>query len=144
MPIWGWIVVAVVVVLLAATAVVLWRRSRRRPPMLQLRPLPEGVLPGYLERADELEKLFVSQPREATASAKLLVDDMLVRMGYPIRLTDHERVRDLRRPDPENADRYQVGADIKGDASTEQLRRSLQAYLDMAREIATRPSVPAV
>lgn len=143
MPIWAWILVAVVVVLAVAAGAALALRSRRAAPKLQLRPLPPAAVEGYLQRADELEKLFVSQPREATAAAKLLVDDMLVRMGYPIRLTDHERVRDLRGPDPQNADRYQVGADMKGDASTEQLRRALHAYLEMAREIAKRPSEPA-
>ena len=143
MPVWAWILVAVVVVLVLGVAVAFALRSRRRSVRLELRPLPEAVIAGYLERADELERLFVTQPREATAAAKLLVDDMLVRTGYPIRLTDHKRVRDLKGPDPKNADRYLVGADMKGGASTEQLRRALQAYLDMARDIAARPSEPA-
>ena len=64
-----------------------------------------------------------------------LVDDMLTRMGYPVRISNDERVRDLRHFSRTHSERYRLATRLKADPTTEDLRRSLQAYLDTAREL---------
>lgn len=79
--------------------------------------------------------MFVSQPREAVAAARLLVDEMLTRMGYPVRLTASERARDLRGQNRTHSDRYRIAGALRDDANTEEMRRALKGYLDTARDI---------
>jgi hypothetical protein len=86
-------------------------------------------------RIDEIERMFVSQPREAVAAARLLVDEMLTKMGYPVRLTPSERARDLRAFNRAHSDRYRTAGELKDDANTEEMRRALKGYLDTARDI---------
>lgn len=113
-------------------------RSRRSLP--SIRPLPPNLIQPYDSRLPELERLFVSQPREAVAGAKLLVDDMLNRMGYPVRMGNDERVRDLRGRHRPLSEMYRRASGLKPEPSTEQLRRSLQEYLDIARKLLVEAS----
>jgi hypothetical protein len=99
------------------------------------RALGAADLEGREERIDEIERMFVHQPREAVAAARLLVDEMLTRMGYPVRLTAVERSRDLAHFNRGYADRYRSAGELRDDASTEEMRRALKGYLDTAREI---------
>ncbi len=126
------VVVAIAILLAIAFAGVLGRR--RRAPF-ETRMFPENYIDPYWRRIDEVERMFVNQPREAVAAAKLLVDDMLTRMGYPVRISNEERVRDLRYNNRSFADRYRLATSIKSDPSTEDLRRALQAYLGTARDL---------
>ncbi|MGH7902621.1 MAG: hypothetical protein ACREPA_00645 [Candidatus Dormibacteraceae bacterium] len=138
MPPWIWIVVVVVAIAVIGAALIAQRRRAGRV-RLRLRPLPAEAIEGYRARADDLERLFVTQPRQATVAAKLLVDDILVRIGYPVRLTDRERIDDLRRHDARNAERYAGGTEIKADANSEQMRRALASHLGMARDLMDSP-----
>jgi hypothetical protein len=128
-----WIAVIVVglALLLGVALFGMTRRRRRAFPIQHVEP---RLLEAYRERIPELEQMFVDQPREAVASAKLLVDDMLTRMGYPIRISNEERVRDLELHSRAHAGYYRGAAIFKGEPSTEQLRRALQAYIRVARE----------
>lgn len=129
---WVVIVVAAVAVLLGV-ALFGAVRQRRRP--FEARMFPESYIDPYDRRIAEIERMFVSQPREAVAAAKLLVDDMLTRMGYPVRISNEERVGDLRHFSRTHADRYKTATSLRHDPSTEELRRALQAYLDTARDM---------
>ena len=130
--IWVVIVVAAIAVLLG---IALFGAFRRRQAPFETRMFPQNYVEPYDRRIAEIERMFVSQPREAVAAAKLLVDDMLTRMGYPVRISNEERVRDLRHFNRGHSDRYKVATSLKSDPSTEDLRRSLQAYLDTARDL---------
>lgn len=129
---WVVIVVAAIAVLLG---IALFGALRGRRAPFETRMFPQNYVEPYERRIAEIERMFVSQPREAVAAAKLLVDDMLTRMGYPVRISNEERVRDLRHRSRAHADRYKLASGLKSDPSTEDLRRSLQAYLDTARDL---------
>ena len=131
--IWVIVVVAAIAILLAIALFGALGRRRRAP--FETRMFPQNYIDPYGRRIDEIERMFVGQPREAVAAAKLLVDDMLTRMGYPVRISNEERVRDLRYNNRAAADRYRLATSLKSDPSTEDLRRALQAYLDTARDL---------
>ena len=131
---WIWVIVVVAAVaVLLVLAVVGLRRRNRKP--FETHAFPANYVDPYTRRIDEIERMFVNQPREAVAAAKLLVDDMLTRMGYPVRMTNEERVRDLKHFSKERSERYAIATIFKGDPSTEQMRRALQAHLATAREL---------
>lgn len=133
MQTWMWVVlvVAVIAVLLL---IALGERGRRRAPF-ETRMFPANHMEPYARRIDEIEKMFVNQPREAVAAARLLVDDMLTRQGYPVRMSPDERVRDLRHFGRQRSDRYAAASKLKNDATTEDMRRALQHYLSLARNV---------
>ena len=116
-------------------------RSRRSLP--SIRSLPSNLIQPYESRLPEVERLFVSQPREAVAAAKLLVDDMLNRMGYPVRMGNDERARDLRGPHRPLGEMYKRATTFRGEPTTEELRRSLQEYIEMARRLLAEASTEA-
>jgi hypothetical protein len=128
------IVIAVAVILVIAFVVRAWA-SRRGRRGIDLRPLPASYVSAYQGRIPELQAMFVDHPREAVAGAKQMVDDMMARSGYPARLNDRERLRDIRAVNRSHAERYKVGAGLRDDATTEDMRRALQGYLDLGREM---------
>ena len=130
---WVVVVVAAIAILLLIALMGVMRRRTTRP--FETRMFPANYVEPYENRIEELERMFVSQPREAVAGARLLVDDMLTRMGYPVRINNEERVRDLRHFNRTHSDRYRLATGLKANPTTEDLRRSLQAYLDTAREL---------
>ena len=129
---WVVIVVAAVAVLLG---IALYGAVRRRRHPFETRMFPESYIDPYDRRIAEIERMFVSQPREAVAAAKLLVDDMLTRMGYPVRISNEERVTDLKHFSRSHAERYRAATMLRHDPTTEDLRRALQAYLDTSRDL---------
>lgn len=131
--VWVVIVVAAIAILLGIALFGVLGRNRKAP--FETRLFPENYIDPYFRRIDEVERMFVNQPREAVAAAKLLVDDMLTRMGFPVRISNDERVRDLRHFNRTHSDRYRIATRLKSDPSTEDLRRSLQAYLETARDL---------
>ena len=133
-----WTVVIMIAVILLLAIVVRAVRGRRSRPAFETRALPASYLGAYQTRMTELQAMFVDHPREAVASAKQLVDDMTMRMGYPTRLTDKERMDDLASVDRSHADRYRTGLGLKADSTTEEMRRTLQSYLDLARDLLDR------
>ena len=130
-----WAVVVVVAILLLLAIVVRAVTVRRSRPAFETRELPARYLTAYEARMTELQAMFVNQPREAVAGSKQLVDDMTMRMGYPTRLTDRERMSDLGSVDRRHATRYKTGMELKPDSTTEEMRRALQAHLELAREL---------
>src|SRR5690349_20237205 len=125
------VVVAIAVLLLIALTSVM----RRRTKPFRTQMFPANYVEPYERRIDEIERMFVNQPREAVPGAKLLVHDKLTRMGYPVRISNEERVRDLRHHSRSHSDRYRLATGFKSNPTTEDLRRSLQAYLDTARDL---------
>ena len=130
--VWVIIVVAAIVILLLIIGGFALQRTRKP---FQTRSIPAELVESYESRIPEIEKMFVNQPKDAVAAARQMVDDMLSRMGYPARMHTSERVRDIRHFDRGHADRYRAVAELKPDATTEEMRRSLRSLLDMARKI---------
>jgi carotenoid cleavage dioxygenase-like enzyme len=136
-----WAVVVVVAILLLLAVVIRVVTDRRGRPSFQTRALPADQVGAYETRMTELQAMFVDHPREAFAGAKQLVDDMMLRMGYPTRLTDRERLTDMASVDRKQGERYRTGLTLKPDSTTEEMRRALKAHLDLARDLLAR-SVP--
>ena len=130
-----WAIVVVVAILLLLAIVVRLVTGRRARPAFETRELPASYLTAYEARMTELQAMFVDHPREAVAGSKQLVDDMTMRMGYPTRLTDRERMADLASVNRRHADRYKTGLELKSESTTEEMRRALQAHLELAREL---------
>ena len=137
---WILAILIVVGVLLLVAVVATMRRSRASG--VKITPLPAAYVGPYEARMAELEAMFVHQPREAVAAAKLLVDDMFHRMGYPIRMTNEERVKDLRLNDRRLSESYMRASNLKSDPTTEQLRLSLQGYMAMGRVMLSKAERP--
>jgi hypothetical protein len=133
-----WAVVVVVAILLLLAIVVRAVTNRRGRPSFQAHSLPASYIGAYESRMTELQAMFVNQPREAVAGAKHLVDDMTMRMGYPTRLTDRERMADMASVDRKHGERYRTGLELKTDSTTEEMRRALQAQLNLARDLLER------
>ena len=130
------LIVAIVVIAIIVLGLLAWMLTRRGERAgFEPRALPPKELEGREQRIDEIERMFVSQPREAVAAARLLVDEMLTRMGYPVRLTSAERARDLAHFNRAHAERIRTAGAIRDDANTEEMRRALKGYLDTARDI---------
>ncbi len=148
MPHLSWIIIGLIVVIALLLVVAAVASARRRQGgTIRVTALPGSVVAPYETRLPELEKMFVNQPREAVAAAKLMVDDMLNRMGFPIRMSTEERVKDLRGHDRKLSDQYRSAAMLRDDPTTEQLRRSLQGYVVISRALlvrAERSTDPAV
>jgi hypothetical protein len=130
-----WAVVVVVAILLLLAISVRAVTGRRPRPAFDTRELPASYLTAYEAQMTELQAMFVNHPREAVAGSKQLVDDMTMRMGYPTRLTDRERVTDLASVNRRHATRYKAGIELKPDSTTEEMRRALQAHLELARDL---------
>ena len=133
-----WAVVVIVAILLLLAIVIRAVTSRRSRPAFETRGLPASYTGAYEARMTEVQAMFVNHPREAVAGAKQLVDDMTMRMGYPTRLTDRERLTDMQSVDRRHADRYRTGLTLKPDSTTEEMRRALQAYLNLGRDLLGR------
>ena len=133
-----WAAVVVVAILLLLALVVRAVTSRRGRPSFQTHALPASYVGAYEARMTELQAMFVNHPREAVAGAKQLVDDMTMRMGYPTRLTDQERMTDMASVDRKHGERYRTGLELKPGSTTEEMRRALQAHLGLARDLLDR------
>jgi hypothetical protein len=127
------VIVAIVIIVLVVIGLMVGRGGRRAG--FEPHALPPDELEDREQRIDEIERMFVNQPRDAVAAARLLVDEMLTRMGYPVRLTASERARDLAHFNRAHADRIRTAGTIRDDANTEEMRRALKGYLDTARDI---------
>src|SRR5918911_3517788 len=132
---WTWVIVVLVVIAILLAIAVFASRNRRRRRGFEVRQLSRDQAAAYEGRISELEAMFVSQPREAVAAARMMIDDMLIRAGYPVRLNEEERIKDLGSVDRDLGDRYRLGVGLKSDATTEQLRRAMNGYLEMARNM---------
>jgi hypothetical protein len=135
------VVLAIVVVLLAIAAV----RRRGRGRDFEVRPLPADRLEPFATRLDELERKFVTAPREALAETRQTVDEMLALMGYPARLAPGHRARDVASVDRARGRRYHAAAMVDDRATTEEMRRAMQHLLTMGRDMLAeaRTSGPA-
>lgn len=133
-----WAVVVLAAVVLAVALIARAISGRRSTPTFRIRSLPVGYFNAYQARITELQTMFVDQPREAVASAKHMVEDLMVRLGYPTRLTEEERRADLASVERRHGDWYRTGTALRADATTEELRRSLQAYCELARSLIER------
>jgi hypothetical protein len=134
--IWAVVVLAAIVLVVAfiARAIV----GHRAAPAFRPRSLPVGYFDAYQTRITEIRAMFVEQPRDAVAAARHMVEDLMVRLGYPTRLTEDERRADLASVERRHGEWYRTGTTLRTDATTEELRRSLQAYCDLARNLIDR------
>jgi hypothetical protein len=133
-----WVIVIAIAVILLVAIVVRAIAARRSRPAFKVRSLPASYLGAYQARMTELQAMFVDHPRESVAGAKQLVDDMTMRMGYPTRMSDRERLDDMSSVERSHGERYKVGLGLKTDSTTEEMRRALQSYLDLARDLLSR------
>jgi cell division septation protein DedD len=124
------IIVAIVVVLTAVAAV-----RRRRHQDFDVRPLPAERAEPYTRRLDDLERMFVTQPRQALAGVRQAVDEMLALKGYPARLGPDGRARDIASTNRGHASRYRSAAVVDDRSTTEEMRQAMEHLLSMGREL---------
>src|SRR2546423_1844498 len=67
-----WLIVVVVAIVILAL-IVIAAISRRRSKPFETRAIPADLVSTYESRIPEIEQMFVNQPREAVAAAKMLV-----------------------------------------------------------------------
>jgi hypothetical protein len=133
-----WMIVIAVAVILLIAIIVRAVAARRSRPAFDVRALPASYVSAYQARISELQAMFVDHPRESVAGAKQLVDDMTMRMGYPTRMTDRERLTDMESVERSHGERYKAGLALKPESTTEEMRRALRSYLDLARDLINR------
>lgn len=166
------LLVVVVVLALAALAVDRWRRSwlqrrfgpeydrmvgrgesrraaeiqlqdrARRRARLNVVPLPDEARTAYVQRWRTVQEEFVDRPRDAVATAELLLHRVMAERGYPV--ADFEEQAELISVDhPHTVEDYRVAHAIQqrqasGGASTDDLREALLRYRSLFHELLRR------
>lgn len=112
----------------------LMKRKERREEF-DIRPLLPYARDGYLEMWATAQSTFVDDPEGALLEAERLVRAVMRERGYPIDSFD-QRAADLSVDYPELVSRYREARDIaRGPSSTEDLRKAMQDYRTMFREL---------
>jgi hypothetical protein len=124
-----YILAALAIVVLAALLLVVARRRGGRPIEVQLITVEAAV--RYVGEMDLAEGSFVENPRQATARARGIVEEVMRRKGFPDRMDAAQRVKDLDGFDREAARSFKAATQsVQGSEQddTESLRRALKSY----------------
>lgn len=114
-----------------AAAKELAERERRRAK-LDIRPLSQAALDGYVTRWRAVQTAFVDHPASAVGEADVLVTEVMRERGYPV--DDFERQSsDISVDHPKVVENYRAAHDIHvaqqhGDVGTEQQRQAFVHY----------------
>jgi len=108
------------------------RERARRHGELELRQLSEEDKAGYATQWEQIQARFVDEPNAAVADAESLVQEVVSTRGYPI--SDHdELVNHLSVDHARTIDHFREahtinGTNLRGEATTEQLRQAMVHY----------------
>jgi hypothetical protein len=126
-----YILAALAIVVLAALLLVAARRRGRR--RIQVRVITVDAAVRYVGEMDLAEGSFVENPRQATARARGIVEEVMRRKGFPDRMDAAQRVKDLDGFDSQAARSFKAATmSVHGSEhdDTESLRRALKSYRD--------------
>ena len=110
----------------------------RRVDELSLRPLPATDRTRYAEMWNHQQSRFVEDPPGAVNAADRLVEEVMVKCGYPVAEFD-QRAADISVHHPGVVENYRTAHDIatridRGGAVTEDLRRAMMCYRSLCEE----------
>lgn len=105
-------------------------RRVRRVDQLSIRPLPGSERAGFSTQWDRIQAHFVDDPRGAVRDADHLIEQIMVRRGYPIAADFEQRAADISVDHPQVVENYRAAHAIAqrieaGQAETEDLRRAM-------------------
>jgi len=114
-------------------------RRERHLKELRIRPLTAAERQRFIEEWRLVQARFVDDPKLAVLEADRLVTEVLKLRGYPIDNFD-ERIDDVSAAYPHVVSNYREACAIvsqmdRGDASTENLRRAIVLYRNLADEL---------
>jgi len=117
---------------------VLRAREQRRAE-LDIKPLSAHRQQHYLAEWQRVQAAFVEDPSGATIAADVLVTQVMIDRGYPTSNYD-EQIETLSVDQARTIDHYRQAheisqADLRGEASTEQLRQALVHYRALAHDL---------
>jgi len=113
-------------------------RTKRREKFV-LHPLTEGTRAEFAERWRVAQSHFVDDPRASVSEADHVVNELMQTRGYP--MADFEqRAADISVDHPVVVENYRAGhaialRDIRGQASTEDLRKAMVHYRTLFEEL---------
>ncbi|WP_027342250.1 hypothetical protein [Hamadaea tsunoensis] len=124
------------------------RERERRHAELQLRELSPEVKDRYSERWQDVQALFVDEPREAVRQADALVTEIAGDIGYPTE-DDADKEAQLSVDHSQTLSAYRRAKDIavRADADevdTDQLRQAIVDYRELVAALLGASPVPAV
>jgi hypothetical protein len=108
------------------------RERARRHGELELHQLSEKDRAGYVKQWEQIQARFVDEPNAAVADAESLVQDVVSSRGYPVddhdALVDHLSVEHAHTIDHFRDAHTINGTNLRGEATTEQLRQAMVHY----------------
>jgi len=131
--------VAVVILVLLLLALMLLARSRGTT--VAVTPLQGPEAQRYITEFDALEQRFVDNPQQAAARARGLTEEVMRRAGFPDRVDQREKIRDLKRHDGTAAGSLEAAERaLRQDGNdTEGLRQAVKSYRSVIEHL-VRPS----
>lgn len=119
----------------------------RRVSAFHLRPLTDADRARFQEAWARVQARFVDGPAAAVTEADQLLGDVMAARGYPV--SDFEtRAADISVDHPTVVQNYRAGHEIavrhlKGQASTEDLRRAMIHYRTLFEDLVEEPGTAA-
>ena len=115
---------------------------RQRVQKFEIRPLSRASRERYTERWGATQRYFVDEPRAAVGEAHALVQEVMRERGYPVDDDFEQRAADISVDHPHVVENYRAAHEISlqarnGDASTEQLRRSMVHFRSLFDDLLT-------
>jgi len=105
-------------------------RRVQRVGRLSIRPLPESERGRFAGEWEQLQARFVDDPRGALREADRLIEEIMLRRGYPVAGDFDQRVADISVDHPHVVENYRTGHGIAarveaGQGDTEDLRKAM-------------------
>lgn len=115
-------------------------RRVRRVDRFTIRPLPESERSRFATLWNQQQARFVDDPRAAVGEADHLVEEVMVRRGYPVAGDFDQKAADISVDHPQVVENYRTAHHIAqrvetGDAGTEDLRRAMIHYRALFDEL---------
>jgi len=115
-------------------------RRIRRVDRLSIRPLPESERSRFATLWNQQQARFVDDPRGAVGEADHLVEEVMMRRGYPVAGDFDQKAADVSVDHPQVVENYRTAHRIAqrvetGDAGTEDLRRAMIHYRALFDEL---------
>ena len=105
-------------------------RRVKRVGRLTIRPLPDSERGRFAGQWDQLQARFVDDPRGTVREADRLIEEILMRRGYPVAGDFEDRAADISVDHPHVVENYRTAHAIAtrvgaGEGDTEDLRKAM-------------------
>jgi FtsZ-interacting cell division protein ZipA len=118
-------------------------RRAKRVAKYDIHPLSSAECSRFAEDWRRAQSLFVDDPRTAVQQAHALVQDVMIRRGYPVGDFD-QNAADLSVDHPRVVENYRIAhemalKDERGRSTTEDLRKAMVCYHALFDELLDQP-----